>query len=896
MSKRPRDDEQGEGRPSKRGRGGVRGGGSDRGRGRGRGRGGGGGRGGGRGRGRGRGRGGRFFKPLSTEEIEKLKAASQLILPTDDFGAMDEASVGITFFSTQTKPFRGIIKQRYSDFMVHEIDSQGQVVHLTDTSLPKERHPMAHEAGIAELKTLVGEATAGNFNLWLAKELEKEELRKKAKAAKSKPQEKKGAALDAGEQPPSPARVPAPAAAAPASTGTGGSLADALSIPLEDEEAMSMSADTHASAFAPVTTPPPAPAAIAPPTEFLFDASLDKPVRTQLHQLIRRYWPAVATDMHDVAPKDTTSTAKREEHCVRARLKSAIKALQGKAARGDARALDEWPPDRPAYLKFALYKENKDTMEAVSQLARMTQLPQKLFSYAGTKDKRAITCQWVTAWKVPAEKIDRSVKAELARGYRHLRTGHYSYVPQPLKLGDLQGNRFTIVLRDVDADEKECISAVEALSGRGFVNYYGMQRFGTGGVPTHLIGKALLKQDWARAVALILVPRPHEQGDAKEGREYFWETRDPSGALAKLPPRMAIECAVLTGLEEAGPNGFYNALHRLPRNMRLMYLHAFQSYVWNHMATARVEMFGMDAPVPGDLVLASSASGSASGSGGGLDSDWLEDAGAQRVLSHAAAATAATEGDPEGKDATEEQEQEAPIETTVDSLKREMSARVHVVTQQDVDARKYTMADVVLPLPGFAVAYPQHAVTDKYRAFLEAEGFTLDSFVNKRFRELSLPGGYRKVVQMPGDVNCTFLRYDDPNAPLTLSDAERLQGKPEPTSKPGGASGALRVEFSLPASTYATMMLRELTKEDTTKQRQRELNKKDSAWIRGRAVAASAPASASASSAGTTSRSAPMDYLTDSEDEVDDDTGTGTGTPAPAAAAQAQEETTRGTL
>lgn len=823
MSKRPREGgSEGECRPSKRGRGGFRGG-------------------------RG-GRGGKFFKPASKEEIERLKAQSQLVFPSEEFGELSEENVGITVFTTETKPFRGIIKQRYSDFMVHEIDLEGNVVRLTDTSLPKEHRPQTHEEGLAELKALVGAATANQFNLWLAKELEKEELRKRSKQQQQQQQgqgqgqegkqvkgkAKKQPAAEQEQKETKPTAAPNLAAAV---ANSAQALAEMLSIPLEDEEAK---AEAAAAEDASASSAPASSAAsleVAPPSEFLFDPSLDKSVRTKLHQLIRRYWPMLATDLHDVSLQDTKTTAKHEMHCVRARLKSAIK--RGKLDKGDARALDEWPPERPPYLRFALYKENKDTMEAIAQLARVLQLPQKLFSYAGTKDKRAITCQWVTAYKIPAEKVSRAINLELSRGFRNIRTGHYSYVEQPLKLGELQGNRFTIVLRDVDADEKTCLEAVEALARRGFVNYYGMQRFGTGGVPTHLVGKALLRQDWARAVALILAPRSHEKGDSKDGRDYFWETRDAAGALNKLPRWMAVERSVLTGLAESGPNAFLNALQKLPKNMRLMYMHAFQSYVWNHMASERVRLFGLDKPVVGDLVFSPSA---ASGSAPATDTDWLEDAGAQRVLSSAAAAEQHDTAD--SKELKEESE--TPLEAMVDSLKREFAARVHVVTQQDLDANKYSITDVVLPLPGFAVVYPQNALADKYREFLEKEGFSLDSFVNSKFKELCLPGSYRKLVQVPGDVKCSYLRYDDPTLPLTLSDAERLEGKSEPMSLEKGASAALRIEFSLPASTYATMLLREVTKEDTTKHRQRELNKADNAWLRSSAAASSSAATGQA--------------------------------------------------
>lgn len=41
---------------------------------------------------------------------------------------------------------------------------------------------------------------------------------------------------------------------------------------------------------------------------------------------------------------------------------------------------------------------------------------------------------------------------------------------------------------------------------------------------------------------------------------------------------------------------------QIPRNNRLMYIHSYQSYVWNNMVSKRIDEYGLK-PVPGDLVL-----------------------------------------------------------------------------------------------------------------------------------------------------------------------------------------------------------------------------------------------------------------------------------------------------
>lgn len=60
-----------------------------------------------------------------------------------------------------------------------------------------------------------------------------------------------------------------------------------------------------------------------------------------------------------------------------------------------------------------------------------------------------------------------------------------------VNLGDLSGNRFKIVIRDVKEKSDELIrSAIDSLKSNGFINYFGLQRFGNSAEsPTHLIGK-----------------------------------------------------------------------------------------------------------------------------------------------------------------------------------------------------------------------------------------------------------------------------------------------------------------------------------------------------------------------------------------------------------------------
>lgn len=152
--------------------------------------------------------------------------------------------------------------------------------------------------------------------------------------------------------------------------------------------------------------------------------------------------------------------------------------------------------------------------QAVRVLARALQVPPSCVSYAGTKDAKALTRQRVCVADTSAEAV-AAVAAQL--GAQRLRVGALSYGSAQLALGDLAGNSFGIVLRglhlvrralppplaaaaaepralDFGALEPRAAleAAVGALRSRGFINYFGMQRFGAGGSE---VGRHVLRGD-----------------------------------------------------------------------------------------------------------------------------------------------------------------------------------------------------------------------------------------------------------------------------------------------------------------------------------------------------------------------------------------------------------------
>lgn len=66
------------------------------------------------------------------------------------------------------------------------------------------------------------------------------------------------------------------------------------------------------------------------------------------------------------------------------------------------------------------------------------------------------------------------LEAVRERGERGMRIAHLEYTDKPLGLGDLNGNKFVIALRNVKVEKEETIhKAMKVLEERGFINYYG---------------------------------------------------------------------------------------------------------------------------------------------------------------------------------------------------------------------------------------------------------------------------------------------------------------------------------------------------------------------------------------------------------------------------------------
>jgi len=185
------------------------------------------------------------------------------------------------------------------------------------------------------------------------------------------------------------------------------------------------------------------------------------------------------------------------------------------------------------YTYFTLKKRNYTTERAVSAIAHYLKKDRKNIGYAGAKDKNAITEQFI------------SIRGQIKKENINLKDIELIYKgkgDERISLGDLKGNEFIITVRNLNKIK---------LTSTQIPNYFDEQRFSKN---NYIIGKSILKKDFKKAVNLILE-------NYSENNVNF--ERDVKEHILRLP------------------NDFIGAIKKVPKKIRMMYVHAFQSLIFN---------------------------------------------------------------------------------------------------------------------------------------------------------------------------------------------------------------------------------------------------------------------------------------------------------------------------
>ena len=263
---------------------------------------------------------------------------------------------------------------------------------------------------------------------------------------------------------------------------------------------------------------------------------------------------------------------------------------------------------RQRFLICVLVKRNWDTFIAIKNVAKELGIGQERIQIAGIKDAKAVTAQYVTIEGVSAQEaatVDFKDVALHPVGYFH----------EQLCSFYLLGNNFKITIKEIDPqksnfEERIADIADQFVSAGGIPNFYGHQRFGTTRAITHLVGRAMVQGNMEEAAMIFLgKPSIHEHPESRRIRGELEVTKNFQKALKDFPTQLRFERLMLSYLV-ANPGDFAGAFGRLPLKLQLLFVQAWQSYLFNRFLSARVKAgFSLGKAEVGDFVVGVERSG-----------------------------------------------------------------------------------------------------------------------------------------------------------------------------------------------------------------------------------------------------------------------------------------------
>ena len=243
---------------------------------------------------------------------------------------------------------------------------------------------------------------------------------------------------------------------------------------------------------------------------------------------------------------------------------------------------------RHRYPLFVLEKQGIDSNHALIELEREAGLRLKVM---GIKDAKAVTKQYASLVR-PEPRPPAKVRT------KHSTLTFQGFAAKPVSKDQLAGNAFRVELYDAprrDLDDFE--GEIDRIA-----NFYGLQRFGSERLVSHLVGRELVRRNFEKAIELLLThTTDYDSAFSREIREQMRDSNNYSRIVNALPIAMDIERSLLYSLIDR--KDARSALRAIPVMIRRLFVQAYQGFIFNKCITMCLSS-GDDVTHPngGDLV------------------------------------------------------------------------------------------------------------------------------------------------------------------------------------------------------------------------------------------------------------------------------------------------------
>ncbi|MFA5745238.1 MAG: tRNA pseudouridine(13) synthase TruD [archaeon] len=246
-------------------------------------------------------------------------------------------------------------------------------------------------------------------------------------------------------------------------------------------------------------------------------------------------------------------------------------------------------------------KFNLSTTTAINDISRFLRTSRKRIGYAGLKDKRAITVQRLSIFEPQKERISKFY-------FKYIKLYNPVWSKTRIDIGDLRQNKFTITVRRIPNHTIEELQTLFAdfkkqIGTTGLINYFGEQRFGGARDITHKVGKLILQNNYKEAILSYLTEDCEmESPELREARKQLREDLNFGKHAYDFPSGAGYERLMLNYLAN-NPDDYLGVFKTLPKAIQYLFVHAYQSYLYNQIITRRIEKGFGTAQIEGDTIL-----------------------------------------------------------------------------------------------------------------------------------------------------------------------------------------------------------------------------------------------------------------------------------------------------
>ena len=241
------------------------------------------------------------------------------------------------------------------------------------------------------------------------------------------------------------------------------------------------------------------------------------------------------------------------------------------------------PCGEGTHIYAQIEKKGISTMDALAKIANALQITRKEICYAGLKDARAVTRQWISIEHIDPERL-------LSLDIPNIKIIQIARHCNKLKLGHLARNRFVIRLRNFKSPLKQSVKITEriiaVLIDKGVPNYFGGQRFGIRN-ENHLLGEAVSKGKIDEFVDIFLGRPEIDELSTFSVARSFYQRGDYKKALNTWPYSYSNQRRALKALiaKKANKKKAYSVIDK---DLKRFFVSAYQSCLFNQVLAARM--------------------------------------------------------------------------------------------------------------------------------------------------------------------------------------------------------------------------------------------------------------------------------------------------------------------